>query len=453
MQDCPGSEFHYVQVPDQTPIIAEPAHVARLSVCAATITMTQNIMGAGVLALPYTMKSAGLGGGLVLLVLVYILTVFSKMMLVLLAAQVNEFSFHALARQTLGGWWPIVLEVWVLCYTTGICTSLPIVLGDCLHQLAKAMGAGIWSTQRLWMTFVVACVCWPLSCAEALGHLKVVSALGLAGISFTVVAVVKRYNDGSYEVPGQQHLDVLNPDTFGRCLPILVCALSAHFNLPRLFLEVAPHSDQSENWAASDAGKNACKMMRCVVWYSVTICTLTYGVVGVTVYATFGSHTNPDFTENFHSRDPWIMVVRVTLSIAICAVFPLTLVSTRTSLFNLIVQFWNTHCTRNDSHNSSQLRRMPAMSRTVRFAMSTAITGLCFILAVCAGNIGVVLAYNGTVFGIPVCYIAPVAMYLRLPRCKQSIPLSICCILCGLLGVTFGVLGFIEVFTRRLHEE
>jgi len=440
-----GVEFSHVEAPDPRPKAAKRANVVPLTVFAATITLMQNIMGAGVLALPYAMKSAGLCGGLVILMFIYFLTLTSMHVLVLVASHLNEFSLHGMAKKTLGGWWPVFLDVWVLCYTCGICTSYPIILGDILHQLAKTIGAGAWSTQRVWMTLVVTFVCWPLSCVESLGHLKVMSAAGLAGICFTVVTVLKRCNDGTYGKPGQQNVDILNLQTFGSCFPILVTALGAHCSVPSLFLEIVPRNDRSAISISDDAGNIAQKNMCRVLLYAVTISTFVYGIIGTTVYVTFGSYTNPDFSGNYHSNDTWMVVVRMTLAAAICTVFPLTIVSSRTSLFNLMNKIWNACHAGNAGDVASRACPPPTMTRALQFAISTGITGMCFTLAVCVGNIGVVLDYSGLVFGIPVCYIAPVAMYLCLPRHKQRVPLTVSCKVCALAGVVFAAFGVIEV--------
>jgi len=429
---------------DADALAAQPVVAAPLSVWAATTTLTQNILGAGVLALPYAIKSAGLVGGLVLLGFIYVLTLFSMGMLVLLANHLNEFSYQALSRKTLGGHWPAAIEVWVICYTFGCCTSYPILLGDILYQFAKALGAGPWSSQLLWMTAAVVLVCWPLSCANTLGRLKMVSACGLAGICFTVVAVLKRYIDGTYGEPGSQHLEALDLQSFGSCFPILVTALGAHYNVPALFREVSPNCDRSESRITSDAGQRGWKNMCSVLMYAVTISTLIYGVVGVTVYATFGSGTHPDFTENFLPSDVWLVIVRGMLALAICAAFPLTMISTRTSLFDSVVQLWRARNGGNGDGSSRELGRL-VMTTTTRIIVSTVATGLCFLMAACAGDIGIVLAYNGSVFGTPVCYIAPAVMYLGLPRHEQRMPVRISSILCAIAGVAFGVLGVIEV--------
>merc|ERR1712137_800176 len=119
-----------------------------------------------------------------------------------------------------------------------------------------------------------------------------------------------------------------------------------------------------------------------VIVYSVTISTFVYGVAGVVVYATFGPVTRSDFTENFDSNDSWLTVVRATMLLAICASFPLSMVSARNAAFNIALKPYG----------------WQEMTFWVRICVTTALTGLCLALAIVASNIGVVLQYNGSVF-------------------------------------------------------
>merc|ERR1740117_1493356 len=121
-------------------------------------------------------------------------------MLVELANYYGEFGYKAIAEKTLGGHWPSVASFFVLFYNLGICVSYPVLLGDFLYALALSFKiTAVFSSKRLCMTIAVVCICWPLSCASTLSGLTRVSVVGLAGIAFSCVAVVKRYLDDTYE--------------------------------------------------------------------------------------------------------------------------------------------------------------------------------------------------------------------------------------------------------------
>merc|ERR1740123_1317216 len=110
------------------------------------------------------------------------------------------------------------------------------------------------------------------------------------------------------------------------------------------------------------------------------------------------------------------------MTLAICASFPLAMISARAAFFNLVLR-----------------QRGFEMTTVVRVATTTGLTALCLSLAYVCGDVGVVLAYNGSVFGTPVCYVVPAVMYMCLPRGSQA--WRRCCLLTAVAGAGFGVLG------------
>eukprot|EP00931_Biecheleriopsis_adriatica_P050878 TRINITY_DN29489_c0_g1_i2.p1 TRINITY_DN29489_c0_g1~~TRINITY_DN29489_c0_g1_i2.p1 ORF type:complete len:434 (+),score=64.92 TRINITY_DN29489_c0_g1_i2:41-1303(+) len=378
---------------------ASQQNAEALPLSTAVTTLTQNILGAGVLALPFALRSAGIAGGLSLLCLVYVLSVLSMAVLVLLGNALGSFSYFDAAASTLGRRLATAVEIWVLCYNIGICISYPILLGDMIFDLAEHFGAGDWNSRKGCMTAAIALVCWPLSCAPSLGGLRYMSTVGVGSILLCAVAVGKRYFDNSYFIDGNApELAAFELSTFGSCFPILVGAFGAHYNIPALYREVAPGAG-SKDWGKTDEGQAAFQRMLKVIAYAVTISSFIYGWIGLAVYATFGSETKSDFTKNFRPDDTWLVVVRFTMACAICASFPLTMVSARTAAFNLLLK-----------------PRGYAMTPTMRICLATSLTLFCLGVAAAAGSLGTVLTYNGSVFGTPVCFIAPAAMYLMLPR-------------------------------------
>jgi len=254
------------------------------------------------------------------------------------------------------------------------------------------------------------------------------STAGLAGICFVVVAVVKRYADGTYDGPDRNGFVAFDLRNFGDCFPILVGAFGAHYNIPALYREVAGGAGSPE-WNNTLAGRIALRRMIRVIVGAITLSSIVYGVVGAFVYATFGPGTNSDFTENFHKSDTWLVVVRLTMTLAICASFPLSMVSARNAVFNifLLPNGWE-------------------MTGRVRVGLSTALTAFCLGTAlVSGGNISAVLAFNGSVFGTPVCYIAPAIMYMRTPKRSQHRAWAAFAVVCAVAGIAFGVLGLAVV--------
>mmetsp|Transcript_42333 Transcript_42333/g.78867 ORF Transcript_42333/g.78867 Transcript_42333/m.78867 type:complete len:443 (-) Transcript_42333:60-1388(-) len=403
---------------------AEPTRQPEgLSTKSAIATLTQNVLGTGVLSLPFAMSSAGIVGGTTMLLFVYALCVFTMGVLVALSNALGTFSYKGAAEQTLGRRWAVWIEIWVLCCNLGFCTSFVIILGDFSFALAEQMGFAHLTSRRGCMGTLVGLICWPLSCAPSLGFLRWMSLLGLASILFCVVAAGIRHFDGSYLVNGPPPLTWLNSASFGDCFPILVGAFGAHTNIPLLYREVAPQAG-SPNFGDTQAGKKAFRQMMTVIVCSLSISCVVYGWVGIVVYATFGSATKSDFSENFRPDDNLLAVLRLTMTIAICSSYGLMLMSARAAAFHLFMQPYGLE-----------------MTRLWRIAMATVLTAFCLGIAVVAKEIGTVLAYNGSVFATPICFIIPTLMYICLPRQSRSKSWSVFSALSALAGAFFALLG------------
>merc|ERR1719384_2370911 len=168
-----------------------------------------------------------------------------------------------------------------------------------------------------------------------------------------------------------------------------------------------------------------------VILGALSLSSVVYGGVGLVVYATFGNTTHSDFSENFHPDDSLLVIVRATMTLAICASFPLTMISARMAFFNVFLR-----------------PRGLEFTTSVRVATATGLTAGCLSLATVSGDIGIVLAYNGSIFGTPVCYVIPAVMYAFLPSGDQSPTWRRLCLLSSAAGLAFGVLGVFTVFAK-----
>jgi len=405
---------------------------------AATLALTQSILGCGVLALPYAFRSAGLVAGGGLMAFTYILSIYTMLALVLIGSHLGTSSFKEAATKTLGERWSTLIELWVLMFTIGVCISYVVLTGTFLFEIVDGLGgAGAgWISPQAWSALVVLFVCWPLSCSPNLGVLQWTSMLGLCGITFTVLAVVLRYSDGTYSSSKYDRNDMVavNMGTFGNCFPILVVAYGAHWQIPGLYRELAPRACSGDPaFLESAEGTKGFWSMARVIVVSLTLSTVVYGTAGVVVYATFGAGTEDNFVKNFSTGDTVVVLVRFLMTLAVCAAFPLVMISARNTVFNLLFQ-----------------RSGWTMTWRLRLALSTVLSGICLLLGAAAGDdLGTVLDYNGAVFGIPVCYIAPPVMYLKLPRAVQRRRWRLFCFLSAALGAFLALLGVIAVSKQQ----
>eukprot|EP01065_Artemidia_motanka_P019725 TRINITY_DN2353_c0_g1_i4.p1 TRINITY_DN2353_c0_g1~~TRINITY_DN2353_c0_g1_i4.p1 ORF type:complete len:440 (+),score=191.74 TRINITY_DN2353_c0_g1_i4:86-1405(+) len=393
-----------------------------MGVAATAVSLAQNIMGSGLLALPYAFRSGGIAGAGILLGAVLLLSVFSMGLLPALSDQFSVFTFKEVAvlagSQRAGD----VMEAFVLLYNMGICIGYCVFVGDFVSTLVGDHLGGYDLSARVASVAVTVVVFWPLSCAKSLGGLAPLTIVGVVGILFTTAVTVMRYADGHYanhrNPAWPVHMSGFDFSHIGNTFPILVVAFGAHFNILNFYKEL---KDRSQ------------RRMSVVICVALLIATAVYGTAGIFVYATFGHCTESDFTKNFDSGDVWVSVVRGTMLFALCVSFPLVLLSARSSVDTLLL-----------------VPRGLELTTARRVGLSTLLTAAALGIAVAAGDPGPVLDYNGSVFGTPVCYVAPPALYLMLPRKQQSASLRYGSIVCAAVGVVFAVLGVVEVTLEQV---
>eukprot|EP00811_Abedinium_folium_P034048 NODE_6964_length_1621_cov_6.056894.p1 GENE.NODE_6964_length_1621_cov_6.056894~~NODE_6964_length_1621_cov_6.056894.p1 ORF type:complete len:425 (-),score=77.76 NODE_6964_length_1621_cov_6.056894:169-1443(-) len=407
---------------------ASPPLPRALSISAATATLTQNIVGAAIMALPYAMMCAGVAGGLGILALVLLMSIFSMGALVKLTNHFGDSSYKGLAMRTLGNGGATALAIWVVLFALGVCVGQVVMIGGTAEPLAALAGFHGLTSGKI-MIVIMLFVGFPLACSPTLGFLGGLSFFGVVAAFAALFAVTVRACDGSYHTEALDSLALFKPNTIGDSFPIIAVIFGAHFNVPQLYSEVAPEAG-APGFGATDAGKLAFRRMFCVISAACTISAFICGWIGMAVYITFGDETQSNFSLNFREDDGWLIFVRVMATFLTIGCFPLTMVAAR-----------NTTC---------ELFGLPNAMRA-RIMMSTILCAGVLSVAVLGGTFGTVLDYNGSLFGTPVCYIAPALMYLRLPRCAQERSWRMLCVTFGVLGALFAVLGTFIVTRQQLQ--
>uniref|UniRef100_A0A7S2LUV6 Amino acid transporter transmembrane domain-containing protein n=1 Tax=Zooxanthella nutricula TaxID=1333877 RepID=A0A7S2LUV6_9DINO len=407
-----------------------------LSQVSAVVLLCQTIMGAGVVAIPGAMNSAGLAGGLGVLFLCYLISMLGFVLLVLLANHTGECSYAGFARKLLGGKWDVYLDVIVLMYTLGVCIGYVVLFGNFLSYLVFAFSSIEQIHQsivhKVCMTVATLLIGMPLSCLQTLGALKVVSLLGLVGVVFSLVAVMKRYADGDLMEHGRT-MELFKGSTFAESFPILALACGGHFNCPALYKEVAPAVGEPD-WGATPEGHRAFRRMANVIFSASTIALMTYATIGLFAYATWHDRTQGDFTRNCDASDTWMTGVRIMMSVVVLVAYPLVMSAARRTIFQLVLSPMGVE-----------------MSQVVCVCIGVSLSVLCLgvALALPEGTaFETSMVYNGAINCTQICYIFPAVFYLRLPRAKTSPLVRVACWLLIALGIFFGIASIV-VTARR----
>ncbi|CAI0462471.1 unnamed protein product [Linum tenue] len=316
----------------------------RASFTGSVFTLSTTIIGAGIMALPATMKILGLGLGIALIVLVAVLTERSLEMLLRYSKAGKEVkSYGGVMKDAFGNGGRTLLQICVLLNNVGVLVVYMIIIGDVLSGTTSANGIhkrGVleeWFGSQWWngrtavflvMTFAVFS---PLACLKHIDSLKFSSAVAVAlAVVFLVItagiAAFKLIN-GSVSMP-RLLPNVTSITSFWNlftAVPVLVTAFICHFNV---------HTIENE---LEDPTK-----IRKVVQASLALCSFVYIMISFFGFLLFGDSTLDDVLANFNTDlgIPYSSVlndvIRVSYALHLMLVFPVLFYPLRSNIDELL---------------------------------------------------------------------------------------------------------------------
>ncbi|GAV60960.1 Aa_trans domain-containing protein [Cephalotus follicularis] len=252
----------------------------------AVFNLTTSIIGAGIMALPATMKVLGLVLGFVLIIVMGILSEISVEMLVRFSVLCKAESYGEVVQYALGRRARVLSEICIIVNNAGVLVVYLIIMGDVMSGSAHHVGVfdqwlgnGIWDYRKLVILVVVVLFLAPLCVLDKIDSLSLTSAASVAlAVVFVVVcfivAVIK-LTEGKIEAPR------MSPD-FGSkraildllvVIPIMTNAYVCHFNVQPIYNELEGRSPQKMN----QVGRIT--TILCIVVYAST--AISGGCLGV----------------------------------------------------------------------------------------------------------------------------------------------------------------------------
>ncbi|CAL5440204.1 unnamed protein product [Camellia sinensis] len=308
----------------------------------AVFNLTTSIVGAGIMALPATMKVLGLILGVILIILMGILSEISIEMLVRFTVQCKATSYGEVVQAACGKPARILSEICIIVNNAGVLVVYLIIMGDVMSGSLRHIGVfdqwlgnGFWDHRKLVILIVVVVFLAPLCALDKIDSLSLTSAASVAlAVVFVfvafVIAIIKLV-EGTIETPR------LTPD-FGSkkaildllvVIPIMSNAYVCHFNVQPIYNELQGRSPQKMNRVGR---------------ITTILCVLIYASTAISGYLLFGKNTEADVLTNF-DKDLGIRfstalnyIVRVGYIFHLILVFPVIHFSLRQTVDALVFE-------------------------------------------------------------------------------------------------------------------
>ncbi|KAJ3694758.1 hypothetical protein LUZ60_000135 [Juncus effusus] len=370
----------------------------------AVFNLSTTIVGAGIMALPATMKVLGLIPGLLLIVFGAVLAESSIELLVRFSRVCKAASYGEVMGDTFGRVGKMLLQVCVLVNNTGVLIVYVIIIGDVLSGTSSSgthhsgvlegwFGAHWWNGRFFVILVTTLCCFTPLACFKRIDSLRYTSAISVAlAVVFVVItagiAIVKLISGGvSMPQLFPQIVDFNSVWNLFTCVPVLVTAYICHYNVHTIDNEL---EDSSQ--------------IKPIVRTSLFLCSSVYLLTSFFAFLLFGSATLDDVLANFDSDlgIPYSSVledaVRVSYAVHLMLVFPMIFHALRLNLDGLVFP------------NAG--RRLEADNR--RFGGITAgILVVVFMAAIFIPSIWDAFQITGATAAVCIGFIFPAAIALR----------------------------------------
>ncbi|KDO81425.1 hypothetical protein CISIN_1g012823mg [Citrus sinensis] len=278
---------------------AHEAGIDGASFSGAVFNLSTTIVGAGIMALPATVKELGLIPGLIMIVLVGWLTESSIDMIMRFSRASKSATYSGVVADAFGGAGRALLQVCIVVNNLGMLVVYMIIIGDVLSGawLNGVHHSGVteeWFGQHWWTTrftlllLTTLFVFLPLISFRRVDSLRYTSALsvGLAIVFVVItagVAIVKTI-DGSISMPCLLP-EISKQASFWKLFttfPVLVTAYICHHNIHPIENEL---KDPTQ--------------IKSIVRTSITLCSTVYITTSFFGLLLFGDRTLDDVLANF----------------------------------------------------------------------------------------------------------------------------------------------------------
>ncbi|WZZ12061.1 hypothetical protein YC2023_105150 [Brassica napus] len=376
----------------------------------AVFNLATTIIGAGIMALPATMKILGLVLGITMIVVMAFLSDASIEFLLRFSEVKKSKSYGGLMGDSFGKPGKVLLQVAVLVNNIGVLIVYMIIIGDVLagktedgiHHygvLEGWFGHHWWNGRLAILIITTLGVFAPLACFKRIDSLRFTSALSVAlAVVFLIITAgisIMKFINGGVAMP-RLLPDVSDLTSFLNLftvVPVLVTAFICHYNV---------HSVQNE---LDDPSQ-----IKPVVRSALVLCSSVYIMISIFGFLLFGDDTLDDVLSNFDT-DLGIPLgsvlndaVRVSYALHLMLVFPIVFYPLRINIDGLLFP------------------SAPSLtSSNVRFGcLSAGLISVIFLGANCIPSIWDAFQFTGATAAVCLGFIFPASIILKDRHGKAS---------------------------------
>ncbi|KAI8071322.1 transmembrane amino acid transporter protein-domain-containing protein [Gongronella butleri] len=353
------------------------------------LNMANSIIGAGIIGIPYSVREAGFGMGIILLIVLTVVVDWTIRLLIFDGKLASRTTYQDLLEFAFGRPGLIAISIFQFAFAFGGICAYCVIIGDTIPHVIRSLFPSIEQTPVLWIfgdrnlciAFFVLFVSYPLSLYRDISKLAKTSALALAAIVFITISVAVEGPKTALELRGDPSIrfNFSNNEVF-QAIAVISFAFVCHHNS---FLIFGSLKQPSLNRFAQ------------VTHWSMTIALLTCMILGLSGYLVFTDKTAGNILNNFPSDNVFINIARLAFGLNMFTTIPLETFVCREVLETF---FWPS--------KAFDLKR--------HFTLTTILTLIGLTVSLLTCNLGILLELTGAFSATALAYILPPLCYLKL---------------------------------------
>ncbi|ORX72984.1 hypothetical protein DL89DRAFT_274041 [Linderina pennispora] len=378
--------------------------------------LTNAIVGAGVIGLPYAMRQAGLLVGVLLVVALAGIVDWTLRVLAYCAKLSGRSSYQGMVEYCFGKPGLVANSFFQGAMAGGGMASFIVIVGDTLPHVLSALmpsvsktgfGAVVFS-RRFVIAFFVICMAYPLSLYRDIGKLGKTSAFAVVAMCTIIVSVIiegPQIDPDLRASPGTP-IALANPGFF-QAVGVITFAFVCHHNSFMIY---------------GSLKKPTLNRYFDVIHMSTVIAGIASLVMAVSGYMFFKDKTHGNILNNFPQDNFLINIARFLFALNMITTFPMETLVAREVIDSLFFR-----------------DRDFSMRRHVVITTALCLAGLIIGETVC--NLGVLLELTGGMSASFLAFILPSGCYLRLSSAPKLSLKMIPHWLCIAFGFTVMILS------------
>lgn len=292
--------------------------MGRATIRSGSINLLNTIIGAGILAMPYGLKSNGLVFGSALIVWSSLTSAFGLYLQNKVAKytqQQDAVSYFSLCQLT----YPQLSVIFdgaiaIKCFGVGV--SYLVVIGDLMPKIMESMNVApdsLFMERNVWISVFMAAVVAPLSFLKKLDSLKYTSIVALFSVVYLICLVAEHY---AFDRMTEREVDIFGPVSWKKTLasfPIFVFAYTCHQNMFAIINELK--NDEKDG--------SQTRQSNLIIRNAILVACMSYLVVGILGYLTFGNNVNSNIITMYPRDSVPSLIGRLCIVIMVSLSFPL----------------------------------------------------------------------------------------------------------------------------------